>query len=65
MEQDFGAIQVGRIVLYRITGEDTDYIRSRLREQPDIDEVLAEFENEYLPTFDAQGRMTLLPEDRP
>lgn len=49
MVQDFGAIQVGRIVLYRITGENTDYIRSRLREQPDIDEVLAEFENEYLP----------------
>lgn len=58
MELNFGAIRVGRIVLYRITSQNTDYIRSRLRQQPDIEEVLAEFENEYLPQFDAQGRQT-------
>ncbi len=56
MELNFGAIRVGRIVAYLITNENADFIRTLLRAQPEIDEVLVEYEACYLPGFDAEGR---------
>lgn len=56
MELNFGAIRVGRVVAYLITNENADFMRSLLRAQPEIDEVLAEFEACYLPRFDTEGR---------
>lgn len=55
-ELSFGAIRIGRIVAYLITNQNADFMRSLIRSQPDIDEVLAEFEACYLPRFDEDGR---------
>ncbi|HWH67948.1 MAG TPA: hypothetical protein VNT26_01075, partial [Candidatus Sulfotelmatobacter sp.] len=41
---------------YLITNKNADFMRSLLHTQPEIDEVLAEFEACYLPRFSAEGR---------
>lgn len=58
MELTFGAIAAGRIVLYRITEQNADFVRSWLHQQTEDAEILEEFEASYLPEYDPQGRQT-------
>lgn len=53
----FGALRAGPIVLYRITEQNADHVRSLLRDQPP--EIRSEFEASYLPEYDEAGRQTL------
>lgn len=56
MTLTFGAIQVGPIVLYRITEQNAADVRKLLQSQPDHHEILAEFDTSYQPRFDDTGR---------